>query len=290
MPDSAATSTSDTTQTTTAASTPPATSQTPAASAPTGGVEIPAEFADKPWAADLKGKTVKDVFAKLAAAELLVGRKGAILPADNASPEAWGEFFTGTIKPKEKSAYVFSPIPEQAKEKPNLEIQEIMRGVYHGADLHPLQAMKVQQGIDRLWLDMGKKQKEALDKADSDFEALSTEVFGNDKDAVLSKTQKYLSDSVPTVLKDKVLKLPVEALAVIAATIDSVTKKHINSAGIHPFLGGYSASSNNSADGLRAERMTILQNPKYKDTFSPEGKALQQRVAEINERMAKLVA
>jgi len=279
------------------AATPPAAippAATPPAATPPAptGIEIPQEFADKPWAQDLKGKTIKEVFSKLAAAEALVGRKGLILPSEQASPDEWQKVLSEALRPKDKSQYTFSAIPELKDEKPNEAAQAILRDIFHEANLHPLQALKVQQGIDRAGVKAAQERKAQIDKMDAEFEALTATVFGENKDAVLGNVKQYLVDILPPALKERTANLPADALAVIAATVDVFTKKYVHESGLNHLTGGASgaASSGNSMESLRAQRLAIMSNPAYRDQLSADHQRLVAQVEAINDKMRKLSA
>lgn len=249
---------------------------------------LPPEFRDKPF---FKDKTFVDVIKDHVNLQTLLGQRPAGIPKEDATDEEWGKFVEA-IKPKSADEYAFPETDFSKKTPRNPEYEKALKGIMLEAGIPKRQFAKVVAGIESVLGNVvaedANKKAELAKTRETEFEALLDKTYPKDKQVVIDRTKKLMSDSVDPSLKEKVaaaLKdISNENLFVLTAVLDGIHKKYIaedNPPGGNDNVGGDAAS-------LQAEAEKIMQSAEYKDFRMAGHDAAKTKVQELFQRVAAL--
>jgi hypothetical protein len=252
------------------------------------GEALPPEFRDKPF---FKDKTFVDVIKEHVNLQTLLGQRPAGIPAENAPDEEWNKFI-GAIKPKSADEYVFPETEFSKTQKRSPEYEKSVREIMAEAGIPKRQFPKVIEGIEKFLsqaaANQAGKSEDAIKARETEFEGLLDKTYAGEKQAVIDRTKKLMSESVDPALKDRVagvLKdISNETLFVLTAVLDGVYKKHI--AEDDSLRGGDASSADVAA--LKTEAETIMRSPAYNDWRNPGHDQAKAKVQELFQQVAKL--
>ena len=249
---------------------PPAAGAPPAAAAPV--FSIPDAYKDRP---DLKGVDSADkVFAMLDGAQTLIGQRPNGIPAPDAKPEELAKFYDAAGRPKTAAEYQFELDPAvKVDDKLVAQTKDLM--YKHG--LSAAQAKGLQKDFDQMAIAIAKERGIAMEKQNTDFTKLATDMFGADRDAILARSKTLIDTFTPANLKGEVAKLSNENLVVLAGVLNGIHAKYIKTDG--PSAGAPGA--NGTSETMRAEAMKIMGSPAYINSMDVGHEAAKARVAEI---------
>jgi len=243
---------------------------------------VPPEFREKPY---FKDKSFVDVMKEHDNLQTLLGKRPEGIPTKDSSEEDWSKFLT-SLRPEKAEDYVL-PETDYSKAKGRSEeyIKDVKEILYN-ADVNKRQAEKILTGFEAF---LGKattfndsQSAEATKAREEEFEALLDKTYTGQKQVVIDRTKKLMTDSVDPGLKDKVagvLKdIPNDTLFALTAVLDGVYKKHI--AEDKPPEGGDGSSGGDVAT-LQAEAETIMKSKAYSDFREAGHDAARLRVREL---------
>lgn len=279
-----------------AGGTPPA-GTPPAGTPPAGGTstafQIPAEFANEPWAA--KVKTTDDLWKLNANAQSLLGRQGIKLPAPTATPEeklAWRkdvarQHFEVPGKPEE---YQFEAI-EGVTRAP--EREKAAREIFHKLDIPAPAAKELVK-----WYEANQAAEKAAfaeqnKVLDQEFDALSKTLWGDQAPQVIERLGELLADEVPESLRGVIEKLPGGALLALGTLVDNVNQKYTKQSKFIQNLGKMpvntqTISLGETMDELSSAQRTLMMDKGFNDPFAPNHGDLQKVNNQIREKMMLL--
>ena len=262
--------------------------QTPPAPAPaTFETIIPDEFKDRGYLADLKGKpvgpdTYKELFKKLDGAQTLIGKKTGV-PAADAPAEEW-EKFHAALRPAKAEDY---EIPVKEGSTPDPEVQKAVKGIFHEAGLTKAQASKLMAKFETFADGQTKAQREAAEKADAEFDALTQKAFGAENDKVLARSKALMDSLTPPEMAPFLNRLPNESLVLIAGMMESVRAKFMKEDSMD---GGGGNGGDNATDvaSLRKQARELMASPSFKDTFHTDHATTKSKVDAIYAQIGKM--
>ena len=249
---------------------------------------IPPDLRDKPF---FKDKSFVEVMTEHANLQNLMGQRPAGIPGEDASEEEWGKFL-GAIKPKSVDEYGFPETEFSKAGKRNEGYEAALRNMANEVGVPKRQFPKFVEMIeqhlgdaDKLGVTQTEEQKVARE---TEFEGLMDKAYPQDKQAVIERTKKMMTESVDPAMKEKVgevLKdISNETLFALTAVLDGVYKKHI--AEDTPPGDGDGASGDVAS--LMAEMQKIQSSPEYTNFRLPGHDAAKLRVPELAKQIAAL--
>lgn len=249
---------------------------------------LPPEFREDPA---FKGKDFVSVIKEHANLQKLLGQRPQGIPAETASDEEWGKFID-TLRPKDLKEY---ELPETEWSKANKRSPE-----YEGALRTILAEMGVPKrfagkGIAKIEAFLSESQKaneakrvEAETARQGEFEKLLDTTYGKEKQAVLDRTKKLMTESVPAAMQEKVaavLKdISNDQLFVLTTVLNGIHAKYI--AEDNPPGGNGNAGAD--ASSLQAEAEGIMRSDAYRDFRNPGHDAAKQKVRDLFTQVAAL--
>lgn len=189
---------------------------------------IPQEFKDKPYLADIKTLPVTPesyaaLFKKLDGAQTLIGKKtGAQPPAADAPAEEMEKFYSA-LRPAKAEDYEF-PKPAEGQTVDE-DFVKAARGMFHNAGLSKAQVAKLIPQFDKYVAEKSAPILAENARLDAEFKELMGKTFGPENGAVLERSKALLTQLTPDGLKPHLVKLPNEALVVLAGVMESVRAK-----------------------------------------------------------------
>ena len=248
---------------------------------------LPQDLRDKPF---FKDKSFVDVVKEHANLQALLGQRPAVgAPKDDASAEEWDKFFA-SLRPKPAEDYA---LPETDFSKAKGRSDEYVKSakqILFDAGVNPRQATKILTGFEAFLAQSTSAQEgKSADVAkarDAEFEKLLDTTYGTQKQAVIDRTKKLMTESVDPAQKNSVAKvlenISNDTLFALTAVLDGVYKKHIAE---DKLPGG---TDNSSADiiSLQAEAEKIMSSDTYKDFRRAGHEESKLKVREIFQRIA----
>jgi hypothetical protein len=225
---------------------------------------------------------------KFDGAQTLLGQRA--IPDPAAAPEAQKEFYS-KLAPKTADEYKFSGVVEgvdsgyAAKVSSNKEL----RGILHAAGASPYQANIIMSGIIKQLNTAEQGDRVAKDAA---YTKLSTELFGDQRDAITSNAKKFLATHVPANVLPLLEGMDEKQMTVLLAVTDGMAKKFT---GEDPFRGGGAGaggSGGETKEQLIGQMQMIQKDPTYSDPFKdrPKHAELMARMEVIRGKLKKLQA
>ena len=249
---------------------------------------VPTEYVEKGWAKDLK--SYDDVYKKLDGAETLIGARpsGVDLPKEDATPEDLASFYGAIGRPEEAGAYKFNREGQsEAMSAFNSdEMDSAVKEIFHKYGLRPEQATGLQTDYEALINTAFGEQIEAKQKLDDDFEKVTTEKFGNEKETILENAKVLLKQHTPSGFEEYVKDLPNESLIVMAGVLNDIKSKYISEDAFNNLGGGNNKGG--SKDELRKQAQEMMQTKEFTDAFNPRYEETQAEVTELYAKIASM--
>ncbi len=250
--------------------------------------QIPEAFREKPWAKE-NAKDADTFFKFVDNQNTLVGRKGLIIPGENATPEEVAAFRKGIGVPDKEDDYEFTPIEELKASKRDAEMEKAVKGLFYQANVPKEAAVKIQQGYEKLMYEKNKAAIEAQKAEDAAFEKLNNEFFGNERDQIVANAQKVLRETLPKEVLPAFDKMNADQLAMVIAVTDSVYKKFGKEDGFKGGAPGAGAGNvGTTYDELSAQQREIMAKPGYDDWRHPDHETLMAQNKAIMDKMRAL--
>jgi hypothetical protein len=241
---------------------------------------VPPEFRDKPYMKDVKD--IPTLFKNYDGLQTQMGQRPPVgVPDANAKPEDVDKFY-GTLRAKTAAEYKYEDV-KGADGKPiarDTKVVEKINEAFLGADLSPRQAAKLLPKLEAMVGELGKEHSGAEDAA---FEASVTKMFGDKTAEALKIAKDLMVAHIPAEFKDRLEKLPNDALMFLTATLKGVHDKYIKEDSINSPGGG--GSNVNEAE-LRAEAQGIMKSDAYKDFRHADHQKVQDRLNVIYNAIA----
>ena len=247
----------------------------------TATLSIPEGYKEKPY---LKGiDTPEKLFQMLDGAQELIGKRPAGIPAADAAPEEWAKFYDAVGRPKTAAEYTFELDPKvQVDEKILSKSKEIM----YKNGLTAAQAKNLQKDFDAMALEIAKERGISLEKQNTDFNKLTAELFGADRDKIMARSKGLLDTFVPDKLKPLVATLPNETLMILAGVLNGIHAKYIKTDGAPASGGGGGSGSGETPETLRAEARALMGSPAYSNAMDSEHDNVCKKIDELYRRAA----
>jgi len=218
---------------------------------------VPPEFREKPY---FKDKSFVDVMKEHDNLQTLLGKRPEGIPTKESSEEDWTKFLT-SLRPETADEY---ELPETDFSKSQGRSEDYIKSakdILYKANVNKRQASEILKGFESF---LGEAQSkadatsaEATKAREEEFEALLDKTYADQKQTVIDRTKKLMTDSVDASMKEKVAEvlkdIPNDTLFALTAVLDGVYKKHI--AEDSP-PGGDDISSGEDAVSLQAEAET----------------------------------
>lgn len=250
---------------------------------------LPPEFREDPA---FKGKDFVSVIKEHANLQKLLGQRPTTgVPAETASDEEWGKFID-TLRPKDSKEYEFPETDFSKANKRSPEYEAAMRDILSEMGVPKKFAGK---GIAKIeaFLSQGQQASEAkkveADKArTTEFEGLIDKSFGTQKQAVLDRTKKLMTESVPAEMQEKVASvlkdIPNDQLFVLTTVLNGIHSKYI----AEDAPPGGNGNANGDPATLQSEAEGIMKSPAYKDFRNPGHDAAKQKVQDLFAQIASI--
>lgn len=246
---------------------------------------LPADIQSKPYAKDIN--TFGDLVKKFDGAQTLLGQR--VLPDKDTPPEKWAEFHA-KFRPESADKYDLGQVEGLDSEylKKSDGIVKILKNVLYNGGASAFQAKTI---IPSILKELATAETLLTKQQDEKFAKLSTDLFGTQKDAVLSNGKKFLAAHLPDNVKPLLEGLDEKQLTVVLAATDSLAKKFT---GEDPFRGsgaGSGGTGGESKDQLIAQMQEIQKDPAYVDPFKDRVKhtALKTKMEEIRGKLRKIM-
>ena len=238
---------------------------------------VPDTYKDREW---VKGiDSTEKLWAKLDGTQSLIGKRPAGIPEASAPKEQWDAFYKTLGRPEQPDAYQFKPLEGQ---KTDENFDKTIKSVFHEAGLTAKQADIIYSKVSAQLMESSKAQRESAAAADAEFEKITNETFGPNKEKVLELSRKLLMQYGPAGMMPQLEKLSNEHLVIVAGALNNIAQKFI-SADQLPDGGG--STGGNSIENNRAEARKLMASDAFKD---PMHKDHDTTVAKVNELYSPL--
>lgn len=272
--------------------TPPPAETPPAATPP--AFSIPDEYKDKSWAKSID--SMDSLLKQFDNAQSLIGKKTIGVPAEDASPEEWKDFYTKMGRPEAADAYEFEPqaapegfeIPDDFKRSEDEE--KLLKGIFHEAGLTKAQAKEVLKQTDKAFFEKYQEQVKEYEaqKAARDTEMVSLfeKHFPGEKENAIAVAETMLKKYVPQGMEDEVRALDNKAMLALSSVLYKMHKES-RAEGTFEKVGESSVAAVSPND-LRAEARKIMADPEYNNPFNKNQSAMAQKVKDLYARAQSL--
>lgn len=226
-------------------------------------------------------KTIPDVpnLAKaLVHNKSLVGRKGVIIPKEDAAPEDWEHFYTDLGRPPSPEAYEIKPenLPEGFPYQQDLEVN--YRQLAFQAGLNPNQAKLIYDGYNKFVLEQYDQIQQDLKGKVAEMQAGLQKEWGTKYEENLTLARKAMKRVAPPGSQ--------EMQALDAAIGDSpVLVKFFYNLGKSISEGEFITGAGAQNADLESKRQELMRNPAYLDAKHPEHKTVVAEVSKIYEEL-----
>jgi hypothetical protein len=245
---------------------------------------LPAEISAKPYMKDVN--TFGDFVKKFDGAQSLLGQR--TIPDDKSDPAAWKDFHS-KVAPKTAEEYKFPDAIEGLDPAfvKNAAESKAIRPLLLAAGLSNYQANILLPGF--LKMIKGAEAAETTRK-DTEFAKLSTDLFGGNKEAIVTNAKKFMATHIPENVRPLLEGMDEKQLTVLLAVTDGMAKKFT---GEDPFRGTGAAGGGGGAetkDQLVAQMQAIMREPAYNDPFKDKvkNKELNDKMEVIRGKLKKL--
>lgn len=244
---------------------------------------IPDEYKEKSY---LKGiDNYDEVFKMLDNSQSLIGKKqiGVLPPKENATQEELDNFYKEIGRPETPDNYEFEKIDLPDGLNRDEEFEKSIKQQMYDIGLTKKQAENLAKWYDTNMLEKTKKFKE---QRDIDFDNLSNNIFGNDKDKVMNDAGKLIQDNIPNEFKDKLDSLDNNSLIIMAGILKNIQKKYINEDKM-PNVS-MTPQTNKGEFDIRAENRKIYADPAFRDERDRRHPELMKKLSENEVLLRKI--
>lgn len=247
---------------------------------------VPEEFKEEKWAQDLKSS--EDVWSKLAGAQKLIGRKGIIKPDENAPKEEWDAFYSAQGRPDNPEGYEFQRSVPELKDVPrNPEFDNAVKNMFHKHGISKEVAEKIAGDFEAITYDFHKPIIEKNAQVEQEFQRLTHEVFGENKQSALEDFKEVMRDSLgdKAFLAQKLESLDNDALLPMMVFAKNLHDKYVGENKVPVGDGG----SGDLTGDLRTDFRALSEKKmrlKLDTNLSKHVK--DQKIAHLNSQIAKI--
>jgi hypothetical protein len=230
--------------------------------------------------------TFGDFIKKFDGAQKLIGKSP--FPDANATDEQWMEFFSKAGRPATAAEYKIDKIegiPDEYLE--NAKETQWMKDLLHASGITQVQMKKFMPGFIK-----GIYAAEQAEKTQGETEhsKLMDEMFGKDKEEILTNGKAKLAAVLPENLKPFVEKLDSTGLGLVLAFADHLSKQ----TGEDKFRGGGAGGSvagTDTAESIKLAMMKIYQQKEFSDPFINKAKhtELTAQMQALEEKLRKIL-
>ena len=248
-------------------------------------LKVPDEFKEEAWAKDIK--THEDVWKKLAGAQKLIGKKGIIPPGKDASKEEWDAHYKALGRPETPEGYEFKNIDALKEIERNPTLDNGIKQILHKYNVPKEAAEGIVRDYENLIYEFKKPELEKMTKTEKEFQNLTKEVLGSERDSTISAFKEIMRESLgdKAFLASKLEGLDNDALMPLIVFSKNLHDKYV---------GENKIKVNNNSVGdmtgdLRSDFQTLSQRKlalKLDKNVPEHIKA--QRIEVINKQMMKL--
>lgn len=237
---------------------------------------LPDAYKDKPY---LKGaKDINDVYKMLDGAQELIGKKGSVLPKDDAPQSEWDAYYESVGRPKTAAEYV---LKDADKTDPDF-LKDAQEAMYKKG-LSAKQAAGLWDDLTGALTKVAEKKGLSDQQTNVDFDKLAADTFGVDRDKVLARSRELLNANISPAMKAAIDKLPNESLIILADVLRNVDKKYISPDG----PGAKPNATGATPDDLRMQARQLMEKQTKMDTMSSEYAATQKQIDAIYETIRR---
>jgi hypothetical protein len=247
---------------------------------------IPPDLRDKSY---FKDKSFVDVIKEHVNLQTLLGQRPAGVPKEDASAEDWTKFLS-SLRPKTAEEYALPETDFSKAKGRSDDYVKTAKEILYNANVNKHQAAAILSGFETFLAkaSVGQEAKtaEQIKVREVEFEGLLDKTYGSQKQVVIDRTKKLMTDSVDPAMKEKVagvLKdISNETLFTLTAVLDGVYKKYIAE---DSSPGG---ADNISGDAItwQAEAEKIMQSKEYQDFRMSGHDSARAKVQELFQKVA----
>jgi hypothetical protein len=247
---------------------------------------VPEEYKNEKWTEDLKSG--EDVWKKLAGAQKLIGRKGIIPPDENAPQEEWDAYYNERGRPESPEGYELKTQIEELKNvERNVELDNKIKNVFHKLGLSKDTAEKLTSEYERVIYEAQKPALEKAIKIEQEFQKLTNDVFGSEKQQVMEQFKTVMRESLgdKPFLAQKLETLDNDALVPLMAFAKNLHDKYVGESGIPVSTG----KTGDMTGDLRTDYRTISEqkmNVKLNKDLSDHVR--KQKLQHLNNQLMKI--
>ena len=225
---------------------------------------IPETYRDKDWVK--QNATTPDNFFKFVDnLNTTVGKKGVLVPGENASKDEISAFRKGIGVPDSETEYEFANIPEAKDTKRDPDVEKSVKKIFHEAGIPKETAKKLQMGYEKMMYDIYQKETAKNKEMDAAFDKEIAKIFGDKKDTVLASARKLLKEHVPAEIGLKLDQLDNNSLVIMTAALDGIIKKYVKEDGFQGGGAGAAGSGSETFEALSAQQRELMKSPAFKD-------------------------
>lgn len=267
----------------------------PAAPAPSvSEFKVPETYTGKGWVE--KVKSVDDLWKLADNSQSLLGKRA--VPANDAPPEEWDNFYKAAGKPEAPDKYQLQDVDGVPEGFDLTEFKGKAQQLMFEAGLNQRQANALYQAYLKTELDVAGKNKETIvehnKKLDAEFDGVVKELFGDKFGEVSTKAQAFIKENLPEQLIPAVQALQdnPQALAAFIAFADNTEKKI---ADIKKKYGAEDGLTSGGQPATAVSRDDILKQlteakmaAQKADPFSSERKKLDENIQALRGQLQKM--
>lgn len=262
---------------------------TPPAAPATFETLIPAEFKDKAYLAEFKGKpvapeTYNELFKKLDGAQTLIGKKAVGVPDATATPEDIEKFYN-SLRPAKAEEYELPAAKEGQKADP--AVLKSVQSMFHEAGLSKAQASKLATKFEAFAQEKIGAQTAEAARLDAEFETMTKAAFGADNAKVIERSKALLESLTPPALAPHMNRLSNEGLVLLAGVMESVRAKYMKEDSMGGGDGGAGGTGGGDANALREEAKALQNSDAWKNFQHKDHAVTVAKVNDIYTRIGK---
>lgn len=232
---------------------------------------IPAEYKEKPWVKETKD--LPSLFKRTDGLLSELGKRPAGIPAETAPETEWQAFNKAWGVPEKADDYKLSEVPEGMPKNENYT--KGIKSVFHKAGVSQRQAAILEKGHNELVQNLLKEAGVETEKNDADFEKLSEEAFGTEKETVLKNAKILVSKFAHPKFADQLANADNKTLVLLASVVEGLRKEYISE---DRFPTGGSAPVGMTLEQKQAKGRELMATPAYSDPFHADHEKTVQEV------------
>lgn len=157
-------------------------------------IQIPEKYIKEPWAKEVK--SIEDLWEKMNGAQKLIGKDKIVLPGDNATTEELNTFYKRMGRPDNPEGYEFKSIDSLKDISRNVELDHSMKTIFHQEGVSKTTGERIVAKYEQLLFDTHKPAIDTAAKRELDFQTLSKDVLGDDKDAAITAFKVVMKEAL----------------------------------------------------------------------------------------------